>query len=94
MDDDIKSLTWRYKKDGKLKVGKIKNLDAVFLAHLEFFEKTPYYSFGFSCVGGFIGGEQKGLYPNWYQIAMLRTDRRIDFKGTMCEDMSALYGCS
>ena len=56
MDDDLKSLSFRYNKNGSLKGRKIKNFDKVIDAICEYFDNSDISCLGFGNAVDYIGG--------------------------------------
>lgn len=97
-DDDLSSFYIRYEEDGKLKAKKILEIDYVFDALIEFQEASGAYSVGIDSANGLVGGLngkfKEGIPRGLYQSFILRTDKRIEFKGILNEDDIALNLCN
>ena len=97
-DDDLQSFSVRYEDKGSLKGSLIKDLDAVFEALIDFQEVSGAVSIGFANNGSFIGGVngrfREGLVRNINRAFILRTDKRIEFKGILNEDSIVLERCN
>lgn len=96
LDDDYTSFEYRYKsKDGKkLLVDSLKDLDAIFDIHLEYFKNTNFYSIAFAQGGDFIGGvsnskvEKRPLMRKCMNSFFCSTDRVFNFIGRINEDVN------
>lgn len=93
LDDDYTSFEHRYQKDNKLLVKKVKDLDSIIAAMIEFLEKTNALTVAFAQGGDFIGGVKNGNYnKKVLRKAMntffCKTEKRFDFVGRINEDVN------
>ena len=92
-DDDLMFFQIRWDNSGKLSGQRVRNLDEVFEAMIEFQQISGAVSIGFANTGGFLGGVKgnfkKGLQRSIHQAFILRTDMPIEFKGLLNEDVNA-----
>ena len=93
IDDDIKQFNYRIVKDNKLISRKIKRLDDVIIANLNFFKNNKVDVLGFADSSLYFGGINGQRYSERlpreaYQCMMFKTDKKINYKGTMCEDLN------
>lgn len=93
LDDDYTSFEYRYQKDNKLLVKKVKDLDSIIAAMIEFLEKTNALTVAFAQGGDFIGGVKNGNYnKKVLRKAMntffCKTEKRFDFVGRINEDVN------
>lgn len=94
LEDDFTSIEMRYIEEGKLKVKKAANLDRLFRAYVEWLASTNASTVCMAQGGDMIGGaDNPKLRERVLRKAMnsffCRTDRPIDFRGTMNEDVVA-----
>ena len=92
LDDDYKSIDYRYDDKGHLRYKPMRSIDRLFGDMLEFLDNTGAASVAFCQGGDFIGGVdggnfKKGLLRKAMNSFFCRTDRPIEFKGTMNEDV-------
>ena len=98
LDDDYADIAWRHigpsTEDGRrsLLTDQVKDLDRAFELMLEFLEVTNADTVAFAQGGDFVGGltggnYSKGLLRKVMNSFFCRTDRPIEFKGTMNEDV-------
>ena len=92
MDDDFAGLDYRYAGEGKLKAKPFRDLDRLFCDMLGFLDVTGAATVAFCQGGDFVGGLDgrrfgKGLIRKAMNSFFCRTDRPINFKGTMNEDV-------
>lgn len=93
MDDDYKEIDFRY-EDGKKLAGKpVRDLDRIFEAMLKFLDVSGAATVAFAQGGDFLGGLDGGnfkkrLLRKAMNSLFCRTDRPIDFRGTMNEDVT------
>ena len=93
MDDDYKEIDFRY-EDGKKLAGKpARDLDRIFEAMLKFLDVSGAATVAFAQGGDFLGGLDGGnfkkrLLRKAMNSLFCRTDRPIDFRGTMNEDVT------
>lgn len=95
LDDDYAGIYHRrLSKDGKsLRSVKVRQLDRLFEAMLDFLDQTGALTVAFCQAGDFIGGAKgKRFHEHVLRKAMnsffCRTDRPIEFVGTMNEDVT------
>ena len=97
-DDDLESFSIRYEDSGSLKGRAVTRLDDVIEAMIAFQEASGAVSVGFESSGGLIGGLQgrfsRGVLNNLHQAFILRTDKRIEFKGILNENSIANEWCN
>jgi hypothetical protein len=94
LEDDFTAIMFRFPEDNKLGYLDCKNLDELFSAMIDFLIESDATTVAFAQGGDFIGGiNQKNFYKGLLRKAMnsffCRTDRPIDFRGTMNEDVTA-----
>nr|DAH40347.1 MAG TPA: hypothetical protein [Caudoviricetes sp.] len=92
LDDDYVDIQYRWIRDGKLKGKTVKNLDKLFDSMVEFLIASDADTVALAQGGDFIGGADgkrfgEGLIRKAMNSFFCRTDRPIDFKGTMNEDV-------
>jgi hypothetical protein len=93
LDDDYSEFNIRYPKDGKLKSYKIKDMDGVLNALIEFLEASNATTVCFSQAGDYIGGAEggyiyKGLARKAMNCYVCKTDRPLQFIGSINEDVN------
>lgn len=93
LDDDYTSFEHRYQKDNKLLVKKVKDLDSIIAAMIEFLEKTNALTVAFAQGGDFIGGVKNGNYNKkvlrkGMNTFFCKTEKRFDFVGRINEDVN------
>lgn len=94
-DDDYVTNPYRWQEGDTLYRSTLANLDEVFKAHIDFLETNPnIYTVAFGQAGDYIGGVGSNLVKRkWLRKAMnsfiCKTDRRIQFNGTINEDVNA-----
>lgn len=93
LDDDYKEIDFRYADGNKLAGKTMKHLDRVFEDMLCFLEASGAAVVAFAQGGDFVGGLEggtftKGLLRKAMNSLFCRTDRPIDFRGTMNEDVT------
>lgn len=93
-DDDYTGLDFRYINNGKLKAKKCVDLDRLFTDMIDFLETSNALTVAFSQAGDFNGGASGKRFPEKViRKAMnsffCRTDRPINFVGTINEDVNA-----
>lgn len=97
LDDDYSAFYWRFDNHGKYLPGtpKIKNLDEVFGAMLEYYKHTPITSLAMAQGGDFIGGSKNqmlrtiGTKRKAMNSFICSTDREFQFIGRINEDVNA-----
>lgn len=92
LDDDYKSIDFRYADGKALRYKAVKDFDRVFEAMLDFLDVSGADTVAFAQGGDFIGGLRggnfyKGLLRKAMNSFFCRTDRPIQFRGTMNEDV-------
>ena len=93
LDDDYSSFEYRFVKDNGLRNRQLRNLDAVFSAAIDFMEKNKnVLTLAFAQGGDFVGGVDgsnywKGFMRKAMNSFFCRSDRPIEFRGTMNEDV-------
>lgn len=100
LDDDYTTLT--YSEDNKgnyIGAKKIKNINKIFEYMIEFIKNTTVKTVCFAQGGDFIGGEGCGVWQSILRrkamnLYIFKTDRRVEFIGTINEDtnMYAYFG--
>lgn len=93
LDDDYKEIDFRYADGNKLAGKTMKHLDRVFEDMLCFLEASGAAVVAFAQGGDFVGGLEggtftKGLLRKAMNSLFCRTDRPIDFRETMNEDVT------
>ena len=94
MDDDYTGFEYRVYSNKFQKPKKIKNLDTVFSALLDFYKKTPFATISIAQGGDFIGGKNNKMArnPTIYRKCMnsffCSTDRKFQFLGRINEDVN------
>lgn len=92
MDDDLKSISYRAVKGGKLKSYQAHGIDSCFEAICDFMESdSRIFGIGFGFANDYIGGAErfedefgkKRLIMNGY---FCKTERKYSFDGRVCED--------
>lgn len=90
VDDDMKSLNFRYNDEGHLKGKKITNLDAVIEGICELFDNSTIQCFGFGNAVDYIGGvqtfENAKVNPKIMNAFFLRTDNDAIWRGRYSDD--------
>lgn len=92
LDDDMKSISYRYENDGHLKGTKIKNFDTLVDFICEFFDETSVGGLGFGNAADYIGGlEAMGKMSRiFYNSFFLRADTDIMWLGRHSDDSNTL----
>lgn len=98
LDDDYKDFEHRYIADGKLKEWRIRNLDKVFAAAIEFLVTSGAKCYAFAQGGDLIGGANNTRFHNRIMRKIMNTyffdvDNPVVFSGTLDEDMVASLRC-
>lgn len=93
MDDDYKEIDFRYAEGKKLAAKPARNLDRIFEDMLKFLDVSGAATVAFAQGGDFLGGLDGGnfkkrLLRKAMNSLFCRTDRPIDFRGTMNEDVT------
>lgn len=93
LDDDYKEIDFRYKNKGKLAGKPLRRLNRVFEDMIRFLDASGALTVAFAQGGDFVGGLEggtftKGLLRKAMNSLFCRTDRPIDFRGTMNEDVT------
>lgn len=94
LDDDVVSIEWRYVEGEKLKTVNVRSYDRVAEALVRLLEDTGALSVALAQNGDFVGGSgsavKKGTFSRKCMNSFVcRTGSRIDFRGTMNEDVAA-----
>ena len=92
LDDDYKSIDYRYEEDGKLKYKPSHDFDRVFEDMIQFLEVSGADTVAFCQGGDFVGGVDggnfhKGLLRKAMNSFFCKTDTQIEYRGTMNEDV-------
>ena len=92
LDDDYKSIDYRYADGKALRYKAVKDFDRIFEDMIDFLEVSNADTVAFAQGGDFIGGLRggnfyKGLLRKAMNSFFCRTDRPIQFRGTMNEDV-------
>lgn len=91
LDDDYTAFNYRYIKDDKLLSEHITDLDKIFSLMIDFLDKSNADTVAFAQGGDLIGGINPNFKKRLIRKAMnsffCRTDRPIEFCGTMNEDV-------
>lgn len=88
-DDDLKSLSFRYEKDGHL-VGKpVKNADALFEAICQWFDDTNLSCMGFSNPADYIGGKPQDGKRNVMNGFFLKSEDDFVWRSRTYQDVIA-----
>lgn len=92
LDDDYKSIDYRYESEGKLKYKKSHDFDKVFEGMIQFLDASGALTVAFCQGGDFVGGLEggnfkKGLLRKAMNSFFCRTDTPIQYRGTMNEDV-------
>jgi len=94
LDDDYTYFEYRVYNQQNQKPKKVKNLDSVFLALLDFYRKTTFDTIAIAQGGDFIGGKNNKMAkkPTIYRKCMnsfiCSTDRPFNFVGRINEDVN------
>ena len=93
LDDDYKEIDFRYADGKKLAAKLVRNLDRIFEDMLKFLDASGAATVAFAQGGDFVGGLDGGNFKKRIlrkamNSLFCRTDRRIDFRGTMNEDVT------
>lgn len=91
LDDDYKNFGIRYLCDGKLKEAKIREIDSIFDALIEFLDNSGAITVCMAQGGDYIGGAdggffRKGLSRKAMNVWFMRTDRLFQYMGLTNED--------
>ena len=91
LDDDYKEIDFRYADGKKLAAKLVRNLDRIFEDMLKFLDASGAATVAFAQGGDFVGGLDGGNFKKRIlrkamNSLFCRTDRPIDFRGTMNED--------
>lgn len=92
LDDDYKSIDYRYAGKKALRYKAVKDFDRIFEDMLHFLDVSKADTVAFCQGGDFIGGleggnYQKGLLRKAMNSFFCRVDKPIQFRGTMNEDV-------
>lgn len=93
MDDDYKEIDFRYAEGKKLAAKPARDLDRIFEDMLKFLDVSGAATVAFAQGGDFVGGLDGGrfkkrLLRKAMNSLFCRTDRPIDFRGAMNEDVT------
>lgn len=94
LDDDYTEIAFKYVDGKKLKSQKVKDLDRLFDATIDFLEVSGALTVTFAQGGDFIGGAEngnleKGLGRKAMNSFFCKTDRPFKFTGSTNEDVNA-----
>lgn len=96
MDDDYTSLDYRITGEATYYARKMKNADSVFSAFVEFINSTKVSTICFAQGGDFIGGADNSQVRKGFEVSrkmmnvyFFHSDRQIEFKGTINEDLTS-----
>ena len=99
LDDDYADLRYRFVKNGKLTSFRVKDFDSLAEATFKFLDDTNALTVAFGQGGDMIGGINSPNYMSGLQRKVmnsffLRTDRYVDFKGKINDDVNlyVVYG--
>lgn len=99
LDDDYADLRYRFVKNGSLTSFRVKDFDSLAEATLQFLDDTNALTVAFGQGGDMIGGINSPNYKSGLQRKVmnsffLRTDRYVDFKGKINDDVNlyVVYG--
>ena len=92
LDDDYKSIDYRYADGDALRYKAVKDFDRIFEDMLDFLDVSGAETVAFAQGGDFVGGVKggnykKGLLRKAMNSFFCRTDKPIQFRGTMNEDV-------
>jgi len=92
LDDDYKSIDYRYADGTALRYKAVRDFDRIFEDMLDFLDTSKADTVAFAQGGDFVGGVQggnfkKGLLRKAMNSFFCRTDKPIQFRGTMNEDV-------
>jgi hypothetical protein len=94
LDDDYTQFEYRVYSEKKQKPNRVYNLDAVFLALLDFYKKTNFATISMAQGGDFIGGKNNKMAtkPTIFRKCMnsfiCSTERKFNFVGRINEDVN------
>lgn len=93
LDDDYKEIDYRYQNGKKLSAKPARDMDRIFEAMIQFLDQTGAAIVAFAQGGDFVGGLEggnfkKGLLRKAMNSMFCRTDRPVEFRGTMNEDVT------
>jgi len=94
LDDDYTQFEYRVYSEEKQKPNRVYNLDAVFLALLDFYKKTNFATISMAQGGDFIGGKNNKMAtkPTIFRKCMnsfiCSTERKFNFIGRINEDVN------
>lgn len=100
LDDDYLAWKWRYgdNQNHNSRTPTTHRLDALIIALLKFYKKTPFASIAFAQGGDFMGGHNSGIgnavirRRKCMNSFFCSVDRPVKFKGRMNEDVNAYVG--
>ena len=93
LDDDYSKFEHRYIHDGKLRAKRVQNLDLLFEYMIDFLYETDSTVVAFAQGGDLSGGIKnqflkKGLLRKAMNTFFMRTDKPVEFKGRLNEDVT------
>lgn len=93
LDDDYKEIDFRYQQGDMLKAKPAREFDRLFEDMIRFLDVSGALTVAFAQGGDFVGGVdggnfKKGLLRKAMNSLFCRTDRPIEFRGTMNEDVT------
>lgn len=93
LDDDYKEFHFRWPKDNKMMVSKVKDLDRLFELFLDYMGSTDITCLACSVGGDFLGGAQnkryyEGLLRKCMNTFFLRSDHKFYFRMRMNDDVT------
>lgn len=97
-DDDISEIYYRYPEGGVLKQRKVKDIDSVFEAMVEFMETadlnflSPAQNAAY--IGGVNGNFSKGFDYKYSQMVFCSTKNRVDWRGFTSSDFLTIFDSS
>ena len=99
LDDDFDAFSYKYIREDIFREDRIKNLDEIFDAMIEFLDSSRAKTVAFCQHGDLIGGKNspkyhQGVLRKAMNAFFCRTDSPINFRGTMNEDVNTytFYG--
>lgn len=93
LDDDYKEIDFRYQNKRKLSAKPAREMDRLFEDMIRFLDQSKAATVAFTQGGDFVGGLEggnfkKGLLRKAMNSLFCRTDKPIEFRGTMNEDVT------
>ena len=90
-DDDLSKFSYKYiDNDGKLQNKKIKNIDAIFEALIEFLLNEEISSVNIPAQGAYFGGKMPEMKWNINQSFLAKVETQVPFVGILNEDINAV----